>query len=281
MSNAKTQNPKSNSQSFRHRSLGVGIWFLGFFVALSGCAPRLLRLPTDPGAPAPDFLQTYRTATAACSGVKTLTAELGLSGRAGGRRIRGRAIIGVERPASLRLEGVAPFGPPAFILAARAGAGTLLLPRDDRVLRDTPPQDILGALTGVALNPADLQAVLTGCLVAGGEPTDGRLHQNGWIAVDLPGEATLYLERRGTQWQPRAGRRPGWQIEYAPSQGDFPQDVRLRSVNPAVDVDLSASIGQLETNLAIDPAAFAVDVPPGALPITLAELRDAGPLGGE
>ena len=250
-------------------------------VSVTGCAPRLLRLPADPGAPAPDFLQTYRAATAACGGVKTLTAELGLSGRAGGRRIRGRAIVGVERPASLRLEGVAPFGPPAFILAARAGAGTLLLPRDGRVLRDTPPQEILGALTGISLNPADLQAVLTGCLTAAGEPALGRLHQNGWMSVDLPGEATLYLERRGAQWQARAGRRPGWQIEYAPWQGDFPQNVRLRSVNPAVDVDLTASVGQLETNIAIDPAAFAVDIPPDALPISLGELRDAGPLGGE
>jgi hypothetical protein len=281
MSKAKSQIPNPKSQRSRYRGLGFGFWVLGFCVFLASCAPRLVRLPTDPGAPAPDFLQTYRAATAACSGVKTLTAELGLSGRAGGRRIRGRAIIGVERPASLRLEGVAPFGPPAFILAARAGTGTLLLPRDDRVLRDTPPQDILGALTGVSLNPADLQAVLTGCLIASGEPTAGRLHQNGWMSVDLPGEATLFLERRGTQWQARAGRRPGWQIEYTPWQGDFPQDVRLRSVNPTVNVDLNASVGQLETNIAIDPAAFAVDVPPGAFPISLAELRDAGPLGGE
>jgi hypothetical protein len=278
---SKSQIPNPKSRSSRHRGLGFGIWFLGFIVALSGCAPRLLRIPTDPGAPAPDFLQTYRAATAACSGVKTLTAELSLSGRAGDRRIRGRAHIGFERPASLRLEGVAPFGPPAFILAARAGTGTLLLPRDDRVLRNTPPQDILGALTGVSLNPADLQAVLTGCLIASGEPAAGRLHQNGWMSVDLPGEATLYLERRGTQWQPRAGRRPGWQVEYAPWQGNFPVDVRLRSVSPTVNVDLNVSVAQLETNIAMNPAAFVVDVPPGALSITLAELRDAGPLGGE
>ena len=263
------------------RGLDFGLWVLGFGVLASSCAPRLLQLPIDPGAPAPDFLQAYRTATSACSSVRTLTAELTLSGSAGGRRIRGRAIVGVERPDSLRLEGVAPFGPPAFILAARGGTGTLLLPRDERVLRGTPPQEILGALTGISLNPADLQAVLTGCLVPAGEPTAGRLHQNGWLSVDLPGDVTLFLERVGTRWQPRAGRRPGWQVEYAAWQGAFPQDVRLRSVNPAVDVDLTASVGQLETNVAIDAAAFAVDIPPDALPITLAELRDAGPLGGE
>lgn len=272
---------RGSRDSSPYRNINLRLWTLGCCVLLASCAPRLVRLPTDAGAPAPAFLQTYRSAAAACSGVRTLSAELGLSGTAGGRRIRGRAHIGVERPASLRLEGVAPFGPPAFILAARAGTGTLLLPRDERVLRGTPPEDVLGALTGVSLNPADLQAVLTGCLIASGEPTGGRLHQNGWMSVHLPGEATLFLEPRGAGWQPRAGRRPGWQIEYAPWQGDFPQNVRLRSVNPAVSVDLHVSVDQLETNITIDPAAFTIDVPPDARPITLAELRTAGPLGGE
>ena len=80
-------------------------------------------------------------------------------------RLRGRVIAGFERPASMRLEGVAPFGPPAFILVARGGDATLLLPRDERVVRGASPEDVLGALTGVALAPADLLAVLTGCVV--------------------------------------------------------------------------------------------------------------------
>ena len=279
MSRAKSQIPNPRSQRSRYRGLGFGFWVLGFAVVLASCAPRLLTLPTDPGAPAPNFAQAYTAATTACRGVKTLTAELGLSGRSGGRTIRGRAIVGVERPASLRLEGVAPFGPPAFILAARGGSGTLLLPRDERVLRNTPPEEILGALTGVSLNPADLQAVLTGCLTAQGEPSAGRLHDNGWMAIDLPGDATIYLEQQAGRWVPRAGRRPGWQIEYSGWQGTFPGQVRLRSTTASVDVDMTASVAQLETNVPINPAAFAIDVPVDSLAITLAELRDAGPLG--
>ena len=50
--------------------------------------------------------------------------------------MRGRAIAGFDLPGSLRLEGVAPFGPPAFILAGRDEAATLLLPRENRVLRE-------------------------------------------------------------------------------------------------------------------------------------------------
>ena len=257
---------------------GLGLWALGCVVLVSGCAPRLLSLPTDPGNPLPDFAQIHRQATSACAGVRTLTAELALSGRAGGQALRGRAIAGFERPGSLRLEGVAPIGPPGFILAGGSGGATLLLPRDNRVLLGAPAEDILGALTGVALAPADLQAILTGCVASMPGALGGRLHQNGWASIDLPGDATLYVQRVRAGWQPRAARRPGWEIEYPAWQGAFPQSVRLRSVDPKVDVDLSAAVSQIETNVTIAPAAFMVTVPADALPLTIAELRDRGPL---
>ena len=259
-------------------AFSLGPWALGLGMIASGCASRLLSLPTDPGNPLPDFAQIHRQATSACAGVRTLTAELSLSGRAGGRALRGRAIAGFERPGSLRLEGVAPFGQPGFILAGGGDGATLLLPRDKRVLRDARAEDILGALTGVALAPADLQAILTGCVASTPGAIGGRLHQRGWASIDLPGDATLYLERVGTGWRPRAARRPGWQIDYPVWRGQFPQDVRLRSVDPGIDVDLTAAVSQIETNVAIDAAAFVVIVPADALPLTMAELRDAGPL---
>jgi hypothetical protein len=210
--------------------------------------------------------------------VRTLTAELGLSGSAGGQGVRGRAIVGFERPQSMRLEGVAPFGPPAFIMVSRDMRGTLLLPRDNRVVRNAAPEQILGALTGVALSPADLQAVLTGCVVAPGMPVAGRIHQNGWASIDVVGGASIYLERDGTQWRIRAGRRPGWQMEYPQWQGAFPAAIRLRSVDSGLDVNLAATVSQLEANVSIDQSAFAVNVPPGAMELTVAELRRAGPL---
>ena len=54
--------------------------------------------------------------------------------------------------------------------------------------------------------------------------------------------------------------------------------MRLRSDAQAVDVDLSASISQIETNVDLVPAAFDVVVPADARAMTLEELRSAGPL---
>jgi hypothetical protein len=222
-------------------------------------------------------------------GVRTLTAELALSGRAGRQKLRGRVVAGFERPSSMRLEGVAPFGPPAFILASRGDTAVLLLPRDSRVLRGAPAEDILGALTGVTLGPDDVQAILTGCVVPAPQATGGRLHGNGWASIDLMGGATLYLQpaRSGPAspkpgeggWRLRAARRAGWQIEYPAWSGMFPQAVRLQSEDPALMVDLTAALSQVETNTAIDANAFTVNVPNGAEPITLDELRANGPLG--
>lgn len=259
---------------------GVGLWAFGVSsLLLAGCAPRLLSLPTDPGNPLPDFAQIYREATEACADVRTLTAELSLAGRAGGQRLRGRAIVGFERPRSMRLEGVAPFGPPAFILAAHDDVAVLLLPRDNRVLRGERAEDILGALTGVGLAPAELQAVFTGCVSETPGATNGRMHANGWASVDLPDGGVLYLERMNTRWRTRAAIRTGWQIEYAAWQGAFPQTVRLRSTDPRVAVDISATVSQVEANIPVDQAAFTVNAPSDARALTLAELRANGPLG--
>jgi hypothetical protein len=216
-----------------------------------------------------------------------MTAELGLSGRAGRQKLRGRVIAGFARPASMRLEGVAPFGPPAFILAARDGTAVLLLPRDTpHVLRGAKPEEILGALTGVSLAPADLQAILTGCVMPTPRAVAGRLHTNGWASIDLMGGATLYLQPvpvgralSGPPWMIRAAKRAGWQIEYPAWANGFPQSVRLQSNQSASMVDLSASLSQVETNKDLEDAAFTVNVPPGAESITLDELRENGPLG--
>ena len=263
---------------------GLRRWALALSVASSvavgACTPKRLALPADTGSPLPDAAAVLDQVSRGCRGVRTFTAELALAGRAGRTKLRGRVVAGFERPASMRLEGVAPFGPPAFILVSRAGEATLLLPRDDKVLSGASPEDVLGALTGVALAPGDLHAILTGCVVP--EPTAraGRVHANGWASIDLADDATLYLVRSNGAWQPRAARRRGWNVEYGGWQGDFPRAVTLQSMS-GVDVNLTAAVSQVEANVPIEPAAFTVTVPSSAGRLTLAELRDAGPLRGE
>ena len=263
-----------------------------FCIALISCAslPKPITLPSDAGTPFADFAAVHAQLSSACTGVRTLNMEIGLSGRVGDEPIRSvRVLAGFERPSSIHLEGVAPFGGPIFLLAGRAGSASLLLPRDDRIVRDAPPEAILGALTGVELDPADLQAVFTGCVVPVPRAIGGRLHNGGFASIDVESAdqgnprrtATLYLRRSGSQWQLRAAKRDRWQFEYTSGAGAFPQSVRLISTNPAVRVGLTAALSQVETNQDIDPKAFTVEAPKNVMPMTIEELRQAGPLRGQ
>jgi len=272
------QRPKLHAGRPWRLTRGIGHLVLSMVVA--GCAARRIPIPTDPGEPLPDFTKIHTQVASACAGIRTLEAELGLSGHAGEQSLRGTVVAGFQRPASMRLDGVAPFGAPAFVLAARGETAILVLPRESpvRVVRGAAAEAILGALTGVTLAPADLQAILTGSVTPAPRATAGRLHRNGWASIDLEGGATLFLQRAGNSWRVRAARRDGWQIEYPAWPGAFPQSVRLRSDGQALDVDMTATIMQLEANVPLDETTFAIDVPRDALPLSIEELRQSGPL---
>jgi hypothetical protein len=240
------------------------------------------------GIPTAEYSAAFTIAITYCRSVQTLQAELNLSGKAGVQRLRGRALAGFA-PGALRLEALAPFGSPAFILVADRSRGTLLLPRDRRILQDASPEDILNALIGVPLGPDDLRAVLSGCVKANAEPITGRSFGSDWMSVDLRSGGTLYLHLQGqpARWHVVAGRYSGLEIEYTQFVGERPSQIVIRSQSvgsgaPAAVADVSLTIGLSQVDVNGDlprDALVALKIPPGVQPITLAELRDAGPLG--
>jgi hypothetical protein len=234
-----------------------------------------LALPSGTGTPAPDFAPAYAEARAACESVRTMQAELGLSGRAARQRMRGRVLAGLV-PGALRLEGVAPFGAPVFILVADGLRGTLLLSRERRVVHDAPPEEILNALVGVRLGPDDLRALLSGCVRAAGDSTGARAYGAEWLAIDLAAGGTIYLRRTGTAWRIVAGRYGGLEVDYAAFEGARPSQVMLRGT----DVNLALALNQVEINGDLPrDALVALTIPDGVAPLSLEQLRKAGPLG--
>ena len=257
-------------------------------VLTAACATMPLRLPDGPSRPlaASDAAPIIVQASAVCRSVRTFTAEIGLSGRAGSRKLRGRVLAGFERSGSLRLEAPAPFGAPVFILAARADGSVLWFPRDRRVLRDAAIADVLEALTGMRWHADDLLALLTGCLVSDPkvEATEARRFESGWVAMPLQGGAEAFMLRERLQWRIVGGRSQGgggdraatsWTVAYDGFTAGFPGRVR---VSQAPATDLTLRVSQIEANVAIDPAAFTLVVPADAVPMSLDELRQMGPL---
>jgi hypothetical protein len=248
---------------------------------LSACAPRRLHLPSGDGEPFPDFAAAAQEATASCREVRTMTAELGISGRAGGQKLRGRATVGIASPASIRLEGTAPFGPPVFILAADGARGTLLLPRDNRVVVGETPAAILDSLVGLDLGAGDLLALLSGCVVADPRAVGGQQYPGGWARLDLAGGASMFVRReQGQRWYIRAGIRPPLRVEYETGAAGTPDAVRVTAdAGAQAATDLRIALSQVDRNGPIGPEVFRVKVPADAEPLSLADLRRVGPMG--
>ena len=264
----------------RRRRAFAGAAALGAALFAAACGAPLMTLPTGPGTPVADGASLLDQATAACRRVSTISAEVGVSGSVGGRRVRGRLLVGLAAPASLYVEAPAPFGAPAFIIGASNGDATLLLPRDRRVLEHGKPEDLLDAIAGVPLDPADLKSTLTGCDRETSAPADVRAFGDTWRMVGGDRLRYLHRARPSDPWQlvsvvtSGAG---GWRADYLDFVDGLPRRVRLVSTDPA-RFDLRLALSQVDLNVDLEPSTFRVTVPPGMDPITLDELRAAGPL---
>jgi hypothetical protein len=265
-------------------------WLCLLALGAAACATgATIRLPEGPWVPDPLAADAFRSASAACAGVRTLTAEIAVRGRAGQAKVRGRVLAGFERGGALRLEAPAPFGAPIFILVSRANRATLWLPRDRRVLRDASVEDVLDAITGLPRSSDDVLALVAGCLTADVTPAgQGESAPGGWMRVELSAGTRAFLARDGGAWRIAAGSRdagPGggsWSVSYSAFISGFPGSVIVRhepSGGPAAGAtSLTLLVSQLETNVPIDARAFDVAVPADAQPLTLDELRQSGPL---
>jgi outer membrane biogenesis lipoprotein LolB len=250
-------------------------------VAVSSVAACAARAPVRPvGEPVedPEASRLFQEATRGCEALRTLTAVMALSGRAAGERLRGRVHAGFAAPASARLEAVAPFGQPVFILAAERDEATLLFPRDNRVLPSVKVSDVLARLTGVDLGAADLRLVLSGCLVSERSAATGHQWPGGWKAVALGPERTAYLRQQGGSWRIVGADYGPWRIDYADYLSDWPRTVRIRSASANADVDLTVRLEQRQTNVALPSDAFTLEVPPDAERLSLDDLRSVAPL---
>ena len=255
---------------------------LGVVASLAvACAParRGFEAPDGTGSPLSDYRAFWDGVAAPCRGVRTMEFLLVLGGRSGDtalRRTRMRAAA--ERPASLRIEALAPFGAPVFVFVAQGDRATLLLPRDRQVVRDARPAEVLHALAGLALGPGDVHALLTGCLEPDPVATAARRYPDGSVAVDLQGGTTVWVRDPGDGQVVVAGRRGGLTIEYAEHVRRLPRRFRIRVEGPAGGTDLTATLSRVDMNTELHPAAFSADVPARYVPVTLAGLRGAPPL---
>jgi hypothetical protein len=210
-----------------------------------------------------------------------MTAQVAVSGKVGGHRMRARLTVGLAEPAAAYIEAPAPFGAPIFVFAAVDNDATLLLPRDRRVLEHGRPAAVLEAIAGVPLSPDGLRMVLTGCAADGDARRRATAPDSRWRV--FPGSDELYVhrDREADPWRLVVvmHRRPApeWRAEYRDFVGNLPRSIHLVSAE-AGRFDLQLMLSDVEMNVPIDADTFRVPIPADSTPLTIEELRDAGPL---
>ena len=109
------------------------------------------------------------------------------------------------------------------------------------------------------------------------QPTAGRAYDNEWKKIDLADDWTIYVR---TAARIAAATRGPLVVEYRAWQGSFPSELRLRSDPPGgAAADLTLVLSQMAANVDLAAEAFTIEIPREAQPLTLEELRLAGPLG--
>lgn len=250
-------------------------------LGLGSCAPGRpgIELPSGPGVPVPDHDAVWDQAAQACRAVRSMQFMLTLGGRSGEttlRRTRMRAAV--ERPGSVRLEALAPFGAPIFVFVAQTDEATLLLPRERQVVVGARPSEVLDALAGLPLGPGDVRALLTGCLELDPIPVTARRYGEEWTAVDLRDGSTAYLREAAGAPVIAAGRRGDLTVEYADHVRGLPRRLRILARRGSAETDLVATLSRVNINAGLPPNAFTLEVPGGFAPVTLDVVRGAPPL---
>ena len=90
-------------------------------------------------------------------------------------------------------------------------------------------------------------------------------------------DATAYLRNEGSGWRLTAAERAGLTVLYSAFDAGRPSALRLSA--PAARADLTVRVSDVSINVPLEPRVFEVEAAASADPMTLEELRRAGPLG--
>src|SRR5439155_155543 len=97
-------------------------------------------------------------------------------------------------------------------------------------------------------------------------------------SLDLD-DGTAFLRQANARWRIAAASSPHMTVRYDLDRDGRPSTIRIFTDASTTAADLTLRVSQVDINVTLTPRTFTVDVPRDAAPITLDELRRAGPLG--
>lgn len=246
-------------------------------LSAAGCGGYRFALPGGSPEPAASAASAWAEATRSCRDVRAYSATLTVSGHVGGRGVPKLTVFtGATSDGGIYLDGRYD-GTAIFTLGGTADRATLVR-HDDNTTVTARAEDVLDALVGLKMTPSRWLALLSGCVSTAPSSPIARGDRSGSELVLTLADARALLDSTSKQWRVTGGVFDRMTIEYRTVGVDWPQRWTLASetgTSPAVKLDVIATDPHVNDSK-ISTAGFAVTPPPGAVTITLEQLRATG-----
>lgn len=240
---------------------------LSAWIALlaTGCRTLPPATPLAPGDPRPQALLTTLRGLSEARHALRGVARISLEGPAG--EGRAKQLLVVERPARLRVEILGFLNQTVAVLVTD-GTRYQLFRSDDRSVEEGPVRpDLLEAVAGVRLTPAEAVDVVLGAPRAGPEAriVGGAALPTGGIRVALEDPAaaerrTLEFDEAGRLRRLRVQGSEGWSARFDDyrrvGEAWFAHEIELRF--PGTGSRAALRFGDVELNPELPPGLFAL-----------------------
>jgi hypothetical protein len=252
------------------RSFARSIVVAGTLAIAVSCGGTLVKWPAGPGTPASEGAAAWAEAIEPCRGVGTYLADLSVSGRVGSTRVP-RIVIGTQLTRE-RIGLTAVAGSTVIFSLVGTEAAATLHWRDGNRIVTGRAEEIIDAVVGLRLGPATLLSMAAGCAQPGLNVQSAARFNGRLLVVFGQGRAELIQSDR---WRVRAAEAYGLGVRYDRFAGSLPSDWRMWSGDaaaPGATLSVRASSAESRSE-PLGPEAFPFQLPAGAVPMTLEELR--------
>jgi hypothetical protein len=250
-------------------------------LSAAGCGGYRFALPGGSPEAAASAASAWDEAARSCRDVRNYSATLTVSGHVGDRGVPKLTVFtGATSDGGIYLDGRYN-GAAMFELGGTAERATLVLHNDNTTVT-APADQVLDALVGLRMTPSRWLALLSGCVTTAPSSAIARGDRSGSELVVMLADARVLLDSASKRWRVTGGVFDHMTIEYRAFGADSPQRWTLASepgASPAVRLDVIAADPHVN-DAKISTAGFTVIPPPGAVTITLEQLRATG-IGGK
>ena len=240
-------------------------------VLLASCARAPDSLPPPVPLSATEADELLFALELQAEGIRRYSGLVRVRGRGPEGSFDARLVVLFERPDSLRVELLGAFGGTRWSAVTADSGITAYFPGDRHYVREADVADVVSRLLGLPLDHRDIMALLSG---VGLETTPGAAvtgtRRGAATTLELANGDRLVLDASGEVRRAETRRyRASYDTPWKERGRQFPSELSIE--NETLRVTIRAE--DVDVNVALDPEAFVLEIPPGARRLRPAEIE--------